>query len=168
MARRMGGQIDVRIEGCDAVVLSLTLPQAASNAIRPEAEAPVPPPAHRARILVVEDEPEFRDMVVRTLRRLGYDVAEASGGQAALDIASGRETDFDLLLTDVYMPDLHGPALVRQLMDRHPALRTLYMSGFTDREALQREVGDSGLEFLQKPFRAADLSRRVGALLQAS
>lgn len=164
IAARMGATIDV-IQGAESLEVQLRFAAHAA----PASDADAPMALHRRsgrRVLVVEDEPAFRDMVVRTLQRLGFETLAASGGRSALAIAAKAPGGFDLVLTDVFMPDMHGPALVRKLSRDNKPLRTLYMSGFIDAEGLRREVGDPDLALLQKPFRAAELGARIDAMLR--
>lgn len=113
-------------------------------------------------ILLVEDELMVRSLAAEMLRRLGYQVHEASNGEEALrvfeTIPNGR---VDLLLTDMVMPQMGGMELAEQLLARQPTLEVIYMSGYT---ADRMEDGESpalGANFLQKPFTPPYLAQKV-------
>lgn len=73
--------------------------------------------------------------------------------------------DIDLLLTDIVMPGLHGPALAERLADERPGMRVLYTSGHSDEQRALRDVRDTGAAFMQKPYTPESLARRVHELL---
>ena len=112
-------------------------------------------------VLLADDEPGVRGPVRRILTAQGYEVLEAADGEEALRIAEEHDGTIDLLLTDVVMPAMDGAELARRLRERRPALRVLFMTGFS-REAVATQgvlLPDSGL--LQKPFTVEQLVRRV-------
>jgi CheY-like chemotaxis protein len=135
----------------------------------PMSDSPVPVlPADsidsRATILVAEDEPAVRELVVRLLEAAGYDVVAAEDGSSALELAGSHPVD--LVLSDVVMPGMNGRELARELRIREPELPVLLMSGYTD----QRETTDDGqpIDVLVKPFEREELLGRVGRLLAGS
>jgi two-component system cell cycle sensor histidine kinase/response regulator CckA len=114
-------------------------------------------------VLLVEDEDSVRAIVSAVLRRQGYQVLEASGARIACEIFAERQ-DIDLLLTDVIMPDMNGPALAQRLIGLRPDLRVLLMSGYADMTS--PPGGDSpNVGFLSKPFQASALTARVAQML---
>jgi two-component system cell cycle sensor histidine kinase/response regulator CckA len=113
-------------------------------------------------LLVVEDDDLLRSALIRQLRRIGHRVVAAENGQALLDYLqrTGRpEADFNLLLSDVEMPELGGRALAGTLRARGWTLPILLMSGHLQGDALPADV-----EFLAKPFAAAQLIEILGRL----
>ncbi|HUI70687.1 MAG TPA: PAS domain S-box protein, partial [Spirochaetia bacterium] len=121
-------------------------------------------PGGTESILVVDDQDEVRDIAVLMLRNLGYTVYEAGGGNEALALL-GRLTRLpDLVITDVSMPDLTGPALMRQLFSAGTVPKTIYMSGY-GRDAFDRTMTDA--VFLQKPFSALTLALAVRNVLDS-
>ena len=129
------------------------------------ADAPldVLPPAvsgGRETILVVEDEPAILRLLTRTLEARGYTVIGTSDPAQALAIASRPGVRIDLLVTDVVMPGMSGPNLATALRVRHPTLRRVFMSGYSD-----REIGDIGALFIGKPFAMDDIAATVRAAL---
>ncbi len=130
----------------------------------PPAELPgiprIPRVEHSMTILVAEDDPAVRGLLVRVLRRAGFDVIEAFDGMDALERWRTHEGPVALLLTDVVMPRLAGPELVRRLRQENPSLRVLYMSGFTFAAVLT-----DAAEFMAKPLHPGALVERIQELL---
>jgi CheY-like chemotaxis protein len=117
--------------------------------------------AAAARILVVDDEFIVRSWIARLLREEGYAVEIATDGAEALRLAGGAPGEFDLVVTDVRMPEMDGWQLGRRLREAWPGLPVLYISGY---DVHQSAPGPHA--FLRKPFEADDLIRRVAELLR--
>jgi two-component system cell cycle sensor histidine kinase/response regulator CckA len=117
-----------------------------------------------AVILVVDDDASVLIAARRILARYGYTVLEAAGGEEALQVARENAQRIDIVLTDVRMPGLDGPSLVRQLAGVLPAVRVVYMSGYTDGR-LDHELPTSGRAFLPKPFTIEELTRALAGVL---
>ena len=116
-----------------------------------------------ATILLVEDEPLIRELSRDILERQGYRVVLAVDEQEAEKV-SGGNTCFDLLITDIRTPDGSGIDLARRLRTRHPAMKVLYISGYAEDE-LQDSAALEGAAFLQKPFSADSLGRKIRHIL---
>ncbi len=116
-------------------------------------------------ILVVEDQADVRRITARMLRGLGYAVLEAGSGNEALAIAGSHPGRIDLLITDVVMPGMSGRTLGERIGAMRPDLRMLYVSGYTANVTLQHGVLDGPVAFLQKPFTAASIARKVRDVL---
>jgi two-component system, cell cycle sensor histidine kinase and response regulator CckA len=101
----------------------------------------------------------LRQAVVEILRSTGYTVFEAQTATDAANIAEHRIKRLDILLTDVLMPGLRGPELARLVLQRHPGVRVVYMSGYA--EGLPEMQLPPNSAFLQKPFRFATLLERL-------
>ena|ERR1700681_285136 len=115
-------------------------------------------------ILLVEDDESLRRLAQRLLVRLGYTVLVAADGWAAIEHCREHPGNIDLLITDVYMPDVSGPELAKQLLALRPAMKELYVSGSSD--ALQ----DAGLlwrasHFLQKPYTQDAIKKKIREIL---
>ena len=141
------------------------LPRSHSLAVTAAAPVPVPvPPAkhtpEQRTILLVEDEDSVRAVVSEMLRRQGYQVLEAATPQAAIDIFDERARDIDLLLTDVIMPEMNGPALAQRFVGLRPELQVLFISGYTS-QALVRDRNNPKVRFLSKPFQPSALVAAV-------
>ncbi|MES1189188.1 MAG: ATP-binding protein [Myxococcales bacterium] len=118
-------------------------------------------------ILLVEDEPQVRAIVQRTLERGGYAVLTAAGPEEALSICESSLMRIDLLLTDVVMPQMNGRELAERIRALRPTIKTLFMSGYTDDAILRHGVLDEGVPFLQKPVTPSSLKRKVRETLDA-
>jgi two-component system cell cycle sensor histidine kinase/response regulator CckA len=119
----------------------------------------------RETILLVEDEPSVRAIVVQILRRQGYRLLVASNADEAERVVSESQGRIDLLLSDVIMPGLGGPALAEILRSRFPGLHVLFVSGYTDDAIVHHGVLEPGVAFLQKPFTPERLGRKVREVL---
>jgi CheY-like chemotaxis protein len=120
------------------------------------------------RVLVVEDEDAVRRLTTRVLAAAGYDVLTAGSPGEALTLAAAEERTIDLLVTDVIMPSMTGPALARRLVAARPKLRVLYVSGYTNDALADRGILPEGTHLLEKPFLPAELAHRARAALAAS
>ena len=115
-------------------------------------------------VLVVEDEPALRHSIKRALSRYGYDVEIARNGTQALELIK-RGAIFDVLITDVVMPDMGGGALADKLKLYLPATPVLYISGYSDEMLATRGISQKQINFLAKPFSPSVLAFRVQELL---
>ena len=157
IVRQAGGHIGVTSTPGRGTRFEILLPRVADRAERPSPAAATPAPRGGETVLVAEDEPQVRDLAVRTLREHGYEVLVASDGEEAARVASSHSRPVDLLVTDLRMPRVSGRELALRLQETRPALRVLYISGFTDETGGMPE----GLDFLPKPFTPTTLARRV-------
>jgi two-component system, cell cycle sensor histidine kinase and response regulator CckA len=168
IVKQSDGYVWVESEVARGTTFTIDLPELAGAA---PADAPlVPPPAApggHETILVVDDEPAVRRMVVRCLGGLGYTVLEAEHGAEALDMLDLHSGSVALVLTDVVMPVLNGRELGERLLAARPDLPVLFMSGYTDDEVVRRGLLRPDAPFLQKPFEPANLSRLVREMLDA-
>jgi PAS domain S-box-containing protein len=117
-------------------------------------------PRGTERVLLVEDDAQVRRAVLAQLNSLRYAVAEAPGGQAALDLLARGEA-FDLLLSDVVMPGFDGPQVAKLAAGSAPAMKVLFMSGYSENATINHGQIDPAVRVLSKPFRRIDLARRV-------
>ena len=118
-------------------------------------------------ILVVDDEQEILNFVQAALNRDGFSVVLALSGDQALDIFGKIPVPIDLLLTDVVMPGMSGPMLVDRMLAMQPSLPVLFMSGYDDRQVVQRYVLKEGFALLPKPFSLEALVEKVQELIPA-
>jgi two-component system cell cycle sensor histidine kinase/response regulator CckA len=116
-------------------------------------------------ILLVEDDPSLRILAVHMLESCGYNVLEAGGGAAALEITAKQTPHIHLLLTDVVMPGMSGRVLAEQVLARSPNIVVLYMSGYTGQTVGAHGVLAEGSNFLQKPFTREALARKIREVL---
>ncbi|HEU0218691.1 MAG TPA: response regulator, partial [Stellaceae bacterium] len=111
-------------------------------------------------VMLVEDEDPVRIFGARALRNKGYTVLEARSGEAALEMMESTDK-IDLLITDVVMPKMDGPGLVREVRETHPDMKVIFISGYTEDSFRQRLDSDSNIHFLPKPFSLKQLATKV-------
>ncbi|MGB6676849.1 MAG: ATP-binding protein [Terriglobales bacterium] len=116
-------------------------------------------------VLVVEDQDGIRDIVRESLRRNGYKVIIAVDGNEALQIASSYPDPIHLLVTDLVMPNIGGRELAQRLTPQRPAMKVLFMSGYSEHSALDIEEAGASAAVLQKPFSLDVLARSVRRVL---
>ena len=131
--------------------------------------APATPPAGRGeRILLVEDELAIRQWATRVLRGAGYEVLTADNAAGALTLFRQEEGRFDLLFSDIVLPDQSGLEIAEQLRQQQPGLPVLLCSGYTDEHDRWSAIEQQRYHFLQKPYPCAQLLRRVRAILDTA
>jgi CheY-like chemotaxis protein len=116
------------------------------------------------KVLVVEDQPEVRKLIAGGLRRYGYRVIEAAGGEEALLTFAQPDRPIDLVITDVVMPGMTGHEVGQRMAALNPGVKVLYISGYTENVISRQSVRDA-VEYLPKPFTPADLAGRIRQLL---
>ncbi len=116
---------------------------------------------HAALILLVEDNSMVREMTRELLMEQGYSVLAADGPDQAVELLHGHKVPVDLLLSDVIMPKMSGPALYEALKSVQPDLKVLYMSGYTENVIAHHCMLDLGINYIQKPFTTSTLVRKV-------
>jgi CheY-like chemotaxis protein/two-component sensor histidine kinase len=126
------------------------------------------PAAGSETILLVEDETVVRHLVAEILETSGYKVLPAGDGPSALELLRRHPEPVDLLVTDVVMPGMSGPEVAQAVTAMRPGTQVLYTSGYTDSQIGHHGVLEPGIAFLQKPFSADDLTRKVRSLLDDS
>jgi CheY-like chemotaxis protein len=112
------------------------------------------------RVLVVEDEPAVRDMTTKVLERAGYQVLAVADGIQAL-AAAGSAAPFDVLVTDVVMPNLTGIELAERMMDRYPLIGVVLLSGYTAETLDLERVAARGASFVPKPVTSSQLLQAI-------
>ena len=118
-------------------------------------------------VLLVEDEDPVRLFSARALRNKGYKVIEAKSGEAALEIITSGTEEVELLITDVVMPRMDGPNLVKLVRELHPTMRVIFISGYTEDAFRKRLDRDSDIHFLPKPFSLKQLAGKVKEVMLA-
>jgi PAS domain S-box-containing protein len=118
-------------------------------------------------VLLVEDQPEVRRLIEKTLGRQGYQVLAAGDSDHATTLARKHEGPIHLLLTDVVLPGTSGRDIAQKVLAERPDVRVLYMSGYTDDAIVQHGVLEPGLAFIQKPFTGDALLRKIRDVLSA-
>ena len=169
-ARESGGDITIESAVGQGTTVSIYLPrsrqaalQAADRSARPAAR--IDQPMHvedGAVVLVVEDDPRVSRSTVAALEELGYVPISCAGGREALDILA-KDDNVDLVVTDVMMPEMTGPELVREMARLYPHIGVLFVTGYVGEAGEAEDL--SGYDILRKPFTVAALANSVAGAL---
>jgi CheY-like chemotaxis protein len=166
IVKQHDGYIEVESALGSGTTFRVYLPRVEAPPPAPEPEAePAPPAAGAETILLVEDEPEVRDLTAEILRDAGYQMLTAAGPAAALQISAAFRGTIHLLLTDVVMPAMGGRELADRIAVARPDTAVLYMSGYTDEALGHRGMLAPGVRLLAKPFTPNELRHAVRASL---
>jgi two-component system cell cycle sensor histidine kinase/response regulator CckA len=165
IVKQTGGFIFIDSRLGEGTAFSIYLPRHAALAEAPRRDADAATAAAditgSGTILLVEDEDAVRLFSARALRNKGYTVLEARSGDAALEILGANARKIDLVVTDVVMPRMDGPSLVKEIRTREPGIKVIFISGYAEDSFRKRldEPGDT--HFLQKPFSLKQLAGKV-------
>ncbi len=166
IVKQSGGDIWVYSEPGNGTTFKIYLPSAESkleSAEQRQADE-LPPSRQGVTILLVEDDAIMRRLTRKMLEEHGYRVLEAEDGRSALDVIASSKAPVDLALTDVAMKGMNGPELVLRLIGSYPAMKVVYMSGYTG-ELVAHQGLDSSIRLLEKPFTRASLLKTLDAAL---
>jgi two-component system cell cycle sensor histidine kinase/response regulator CckA len=167
IVKQSNGSVWVTSEPERGTTFTIYLPQAETGAT-PLVEKPAAASVRGTEtILLVEDEDDVRKVAKRVLAFAGYSVLTASKGSEALELLRQHSGSLHLLLTDVIMPGMSGRDLADRVHEVRPDIRVLYLSGYADDALSRTGVLDEGIQFIAKPFAAADLMRKVRQVLDA-
>src|SRR5439155_13457741 len=166
IVQQSGGSVWVYSEPGMGTTFKIYLPALLEGA-EPEAAAPIiaERDAGSATVLLVEDEPAVRRVAQQILILAGYKVLEADGADSARRLCREHPGAIEVLLTDVIMPKVNGPQLAEELQSLHPAMKVIYMSGYTDEAITQHGVLAKDIAFLEKPFTPKSLSAKISEVI---
>ena len=166
IVKQSGGDIWVYSELNRGTTFKIYLPSAEHKlGIAAETrEEALPPRREGVTILLAEDDVVMRRLTRKMLEGHGYTVLEAEDGKSALDALGADRRVIDLVLTDVVMKGMSGPEMVLRLIETHPAMKVVYMSGYTG-ELLPHQGLEGGIRLLEKPFTRNSLLKTIDAAL---
>ena len=168
IVKKHGGWINVESTPDDGTTFKIYLP---AISVRPEQEQqPLVSQeefkGNGERILLVEDEEVVRNILTEMLSGKGYKVFSATSAREALDIFEKEKGAFDLVFSDVVLPDIRGPKLVEQLLKQKPGIRILFTSGYSDEKSDWQIIQQLGYPYIQKPFTSYDMLKTVKEALE--
>ncbi len=166
IVKQSGGYTWIETAPGAGTTVHVLLPAVQEDAValpRDDGPSPASLDAPSGTVLLVEDDPEVRSLFSAFLRDGGYRVVEAADGQEALDTFERQADEIDVVMTDVVMPNVSGPALASALRARRPAVKVIYVSGYTE----QLELGgpEPHTTHLSKPITRSALLKHIGLLL---
>ncbi len=167
IVKQSGGHIWVYSEPDRGTTFKIYLPSAEHKlGAAPEVTAEeLPARREGTTVLLAEDDSIMRRLTRKMLEQHGYNVLEAADGKAALDLLGADHATVDLMLTDVVMKGMNGPELVLRVIDKHPQMRVVYMSGYTG-ELVANQGVDGAIRLLEKPFTRGSLLKTLDAALR--
>ncbi|HOE66561.1 MAG TPA: PAS domain S-box protein [Candidatus Hydrogenedentes bacterium] len=166
IVKQNNGFINVYSEPGQGTTFKIYLPRYTGDASQAMSEDDVAIPSGRGEtVLIVEDEVAILTLSKIMLERLGYRVLTATLPSEAMRLAQTHPDRIDLLATDVIMPEMNGRELARRLIEAHPHLKLLFMSGYTANVIAHQGVLDEGVNFIQKPFSMRDIAIKVRQVL---
>ena len=172
IVRQTGGYVFVESTQGRGTTFSIYLPRHVATETVVDA-IPIEPVDSRprdltgvGRILLVEDEDAVRVFGARALRNKGYEVTEAESGERALEVLHEEGRDVDLLITDIVMPQMDGPTLIRKVQEFRPDIKVICISGYAEDKFRQRLDADESIQFLAKPFSLKQLAAKVKDVLR--
>jgi len=168
VVKQSGGSLWLYSEVGKGTTFKVYLPRIDDDDIEPvEREVPLRSLRGDETILLVEDDDQVRTVARGILTRSGYTVVEARDAAEAIERSADLPDSFDLMLSDVVMPQMSGPELAKRLANEQPKMLVLCMSGYTDDSIVRHGVLDARMAYLQKPLTPVALTRKVREVLDA-
>lgn len=167
IVKQSGGNIWLYSEPGHGTVFKVYLPAAEIDVQPTATQDRIELPRGNETILIVEDEPQIRNLALDCLAQYGYEVLAASNGVEALQLIESLQRPIDLILTDVVMPKLSGRKLSERVSMLRPSTKVLFMSGYTNDSVVNHGILDGAAWFIQKPFALESLVKRVREVLDS-
>jgi two-component system cell cycle sensor histidine kinase/response regulator CckA len=172
IVKQTGGFIFVDSKAKQGATFSIYLPKHVPSAADAQKAEPATDSSRTVddtgigTVLLVEDEDAVRLFGARALRNKGYKVLEARSGEAALEIMASHKDPVDLIITDVVMPRMDGPALIKEVRLKQPGLKVIFISGYAEDNFRRRLDMDADIHFLPKPFSLKQLAGKVKEVMR--
>ncbi|MCL5021155.1 MAG: ATP-binding protein [Bacteroidetes bacterium] len=167
IVKQNGGSIRVLSEESRGATFRIFFPRYYGDPDQPKSETGISDFSGTETILVVEDQPELLELARRGLAEYGYKVLIASTPEEAVLLSMAYQSEIDLLVTDVVMPNMNGRVLRDKVQSVRPAIKTVFISGYTADVIARRGVMEENVILLQKPFTPEDLARRIREVLNS-
>jgi len=165
--KQMSGHIYVYSEVDIGSVFKIYIPTCRQHPEgRPEPQSIILPQGTES-VLVAEDDPAIRQLVIDSLAPQGFKVTVACSGAEAMELVESISSSFDILLTDVVMPEMGGKELAQNFQKKFPNAAVLFMSGYTDEMILQQGLEKQGISFIQKPCTPSKLVIKLREVLDS-
>jgi two-component system cell cycle sensor histidine kinase/response regulator CckA len=173
IVKQTGGYVFAESEPGKGTVMRVLLPRAVEVVGEVEQARAQPPRREqpkdltgRGTVLLVEDEDAVRSFAARALGQRGYHVLQATTGAEALEVFTSHDGEVDLVVSDVVMPEMDGPTLMKHLRSARPDVKIIFISGYAE-DAFRKNLSENeDFMFLQKPFDLKQLAAAVKAALQ--
>jgi two-component system, cell cycle sensor histidine kinase and response regulator CckA len=163
--KQSSGHLEVRSQSGQGACFNLYFPQAAGDRAVQLSVPETPVPKGSETILVIEDEDALRELTAHILKSSGYKVLKAADGRSAITLNRQYASPIELIVSDVIMPGLPGPDVIKQLIADRPGLKVLYVTGYAERAALGEDATASRTKVLSKPFLPETLLRVIRQVL---
>lgn len=164
-----GGYVDIESDVSFGTKVTLYLPrleaaEKSDDLVLPRHDET--PRCNGETILVIEDEPDVRQITIQQLTNLGYEVIDGGDGQDIIDLCNEETCNFDLILSDVVLPNQNsGPELIGQILKFNPSAKALLMTGYAAEDVVKSETGERIYPILSKPFTKDELARKISSAL---
>ncbi len=165
--KQHNGHIYAYSEIGKGTTFKIYFPASSQIVVEPAAEKGAGLSVGTETILIVDDEPSIRSLIIDTLEPFGYTCLEASCGADALQLIQTRPENIDLLLTDVIMPGMNGKELSNKVSKDNPAIKTVFISGYTENSIAHHGILDPGINYIQKPLTPTILIKKLRQVLDA-
>ena len=168
IVKQAGGYIQVQSELDQGSVFKIYWPRVENTQFAPEKTIENVLPQGHEVVLLVEVEPDVRNLLRDYLDEIGYTVLEAATGEEALEVAQQHPASIDVLITDVVLSAMSGKDLADRLAVQQPQMRVLYLSGYSEMDIVApHQLSDPETNYLQKPFALDVLGRKMRDILDA-